>query len=129
MTIRTALQEFVADFGRTIGLPALKQAIREEYPDKLLFGNVCCMQTLPHGTLADVEDETLEIIEKIGPQGGIFIGSSSEVHDSVPVENAVKMYQTVHEYGTYPIKIDRIGARRTELRNRGELKLRADLEL
>lgn len=101
--------------------------IRREYPDKLLFGNVCCMHTLPHGTLGDVEDETLELIEKIGPQGGIFIGSSSEVHDAVPVENAAKMYRTVHEYGTYPIDIDRIRARRTELRKMSELNLRANL--
>ncbi len=103
--------------------------IRRKYPDKLLFGNVCCMFTLPHGSLGDVEDETLEIIEKIGPQGGIFIGSSSEVHDMVPVANAVKMYQTVHAYGTYPIDVDRIRARRTDLRKRGELKLRAGLPL
>jgi len=103
-------------------------AIREEYPHKMLFGNVCCVQTLPHGTLGDVEDETLEIIEKIGPQGGIFIGSSSEVHDMVPVENAVKMYGTVHEYGSYPIDVDRIRARRRELRQHGQLKLRAELE-
>ncbi len=103
--------------------------IRAEYPDKLLFGNVCCMHTLPHGTLGDVEDETLELIEKIGPQGGIFIGSSSEVHDHVPVENAVKMYQTVHEYGAYPIDVDRIRARRTALRTKNQLKLRAELEL
>ncbi len=103
-------------------------AIREEYPDRLLFGNVCCIHTLPHGTLGDVEDETLELIEKIGPQGGIFIGSSSEVHDAVPVENAVKMYHTVHDYGEYPIDIDRIRARRAELRKKGALNLRADLE-
>ncbi|HEU0295137.1 MAG TPA: uroporphyrinogen decarboxylase family protein [Anaerolineales bacterium] len=98
--------------------------IRDKYPNKLLFGNVCCIHTLPHGTLGDVEDETLELIEKIGPQGGIFIGSSSEVHDAVPVENAAKMYHTVHEYGSYPIAIDRIRARRAELRKKNELKLR-----
>ena len=101
-------------------------AIRAEYPHKLLFGNVCCVQTLPHGSLGDVEDETLELIEKIGPQGGIFIGSSSEVHDAVPVINAVKMYQTVHEYGTYPIDVERIRAMRRGLRKNGELNLRAD---
>jgi uroporphyrinogen-III decarboxylase len=100
--------------------------IREQYPHKLLFGNVCCINTLPHGTLDDVEDETLELIEKIGPQNGIFIGSSSEVHDAVPVENAVKMYQTVHEYGGYPIDIGRIRARRDELRKHGTLKLRLE---
>jgi hypothetical protein len=99
--------------------------IRREYPHTLLFGNVCCMHTLPHGALADVEDETLELIEKIGPQRGIFIGSSSEVHDAVPVANAAQMYRIVHEYGVYPIDVERIRTRRAELRERGELKLRA----
>ncbi len=103
--------------------------IRAQYPNKLLFGNVCCVHTLPHGTLGDVEDETLELIEKIGPQGGLFIGSSSEVHDAVPVENAAMMYGTVHKYGTYPIDVDRIRARRSVLRQQGALQLRKDLSL
>lgn len=125
------LEDFAAD-----GLNPIERngcndifAIREEYPDKLLFGNVCCVTTLPHGTLGDVEDETLELIEKIGPQKGIFIGSSSEVHDAVPVANAAKMYGTVHEYGVYPIDVDRIRARRTELRKTGALKTRANSPL
>ncbi len=101
--------------------------IRKEYPHKMLFGNVCCIHTLPYGTLGDVEDETLELIEKIGPQAGIFIGSSSEVHDAVPAENAVRMYQTVQAYGAFPIDIDRIQARRAELRKTNALQLRADL--
>ena len=99
--------------------------IRKEYPNKLLFGNVCCMHTLPHGNLADVEDETLELIEKIGPQAGIFIGSSSEVHDAIAPENAVKMYQTVLTYGSFPIDVQRIQARRVELRETGALDLRS----
>jgi len=103
--------------------------ISGRYPNKLLFGNVCCAQTLPHGTPGDVEDETLEIIEKIGPRRGIFIGSSSEVHDLVPVVNTVTMYRTVHEYGNYPIDIDHVRARRTALRRDGLLKLRADLPI
>ncbi len=102
--------------------------IRQQHPDKLLFGNVCCVNTLPHGTLGDVEDETLELIEKIGPQGGIFIGSSSEVHEHVPVANAEKMYQTVHDYGAYPIDLDRIRARRLELRQKNLLDFRANLD-
>lgn len=103
--------------------------IRRQYPHKLLFGNVCCAQTLPYGTAGDVEDETLELVEKIGPEGGIFIGSSSEVHDLVPVANIVTMYRAVHEYGYYPIDVDRIRARRTALRRKGQLKLRAGLPL
>jgi uroporphyrinogen-III decarboxylase len=78
--------------------------IRRNYPRTLLFGNVCCETTLPYGTPEQVEQETLELIERFGPQGGILIGSSSEVHDLVPVENAVRMYETVHRYARYPIK-------------------------
>lgn len=103
--------------------------IEKRYPDKLYFGNVCCVQTLPHGTLGDVEDETLELIEKIGPGRNIFIGSSSEIHDAVPVENAAKMYSTVHEYGTYPLDIERIRKRRWELRKNQKLDLRSDIEI
>lgn len=99
-------------------------AIRDAYPHTLLFGNVCCMHTLPHGSPGDVEDETLELIERIGPQGGILIGSSSEVHDAVPVANAALMYRTVHEYGSYPIDVERIQARRAALRKSDALKLR-----
>lgn len=98
--------------------------IRKQYPDRLLFGNVCCAVTLPRGNVYDVEDEVLELIEKIGPHGGILIGSSSEVHDLVPVENAETMYRTVHEYGTYPIDVDRIRKRRGEIK--GKLEIRKD---
>jgi len=96
--------------------------IRRQYPDKLLFGNVCCAVTLPEGNIYDVEDETLELIERIGPQGGILIGSSGEVGDLVSQENAETMYRTVHKYGTYPIDIDRVRKRRGEIR--GKLRTR-----
>jgi uroporphyrinogen-III decarboxylase len=78
--------------------------IRRNYPRTLLFGNVCCETTLPYGTPEDVEKETRELVEKLGPQGGILIGSSSEVHDLIPAENALRMYQTVRKYGNYPIR-------------------------
>ncbi|MHB8278514.1 MAG: uroporphyrinogen decarboxylase family protein [Candidatus Humimicrobiaceae bacterium] len=90
-------------------------AIRRKYPKKLLFGNICCAKTLPYGTAEDVERETLELILKIGPEGGICIGSSSEVHDLVPPENALRMYVTVHKYGNYPVDENRILQRLKEL--------------
>ncbi len=89
--------------------------IRQRYPDKFLFGNVCCSVTLPLGNVFDVEDETLELIERLGPQRRNFIGSSSEVHNLVPVENAETMYRTVHQYATFPLDLDRIRRRRAEI--------------
>jgi hypothetical protein len=96
--------------------------IGEKYPHKFLFGNVCCSVTLPQGNAFDVEDETLELIERLGPQQRNFIGSSSEVHNLVPLENTETMYRTVHEYGTFPIDVERIQKRRREIA--GRLKLR-----
>jgi hypothetical protein len=54
----------------------------------------------------------------MGDDGKIFIGSSSEVHDLIPLDNAVVMYKTVHEYGGYPIDIERIRRRRAEINNK-----------
>jgi len=78
--------------------------IRRNYPRTLLFGNVCCETTLPYGSPEDVEKETLELVERLGPQGGILIGSSSEVHDLTPAANALRMYETVRKYGIHPIQ-------------------------
>ena len=89
--------------------------IHAAYPDKFLLGNVCCSVTLPEGNVFDVEDEALELIERLGPEGRFFAGSSSEVHERVPPEHAEAMYRTFHEYGTYPINLERIRSRRREL--------------
>ncbi len=97
---------------------------REQYPEKLLFRNVSCEVTLPLGNVYDVEYETLEIIERIGEHRGICIASSSEVHEKVPPENAAKMYQSVHAYGTYPIDVtvSGNGGKRFEIRSPREKK-------
>ncbi|MBT4511567.1 MAG: hypothetical protein HOC20_05080 [Chloroflexi bacterium] len=120
------LEEFGADALHPIERNGLNDIfeIRKRYPDTMLMGNVCCAVTLPTGTPADVEDETLEIIERLGPEGNIVIGSSSEVHGLVPPENACTMYRTVYEYGTYPIDIDRIRSRRVELKPHLKTRLR-----
>jgi hypothetical protein len=99
--------------------------IREKYPHKFLLGNVCCSVTLPRGNAFDVEDETLELIERLGPKGRNFIGSSSEVHNLVPLVNTETMYHTVHEYGTYPINIERIRKRRQELAGCVKVKMKS----
>ncbi|MFW6049468.1 MAG: uroporphyrinogen decarboxylase family protein [Candidatus Bipolaricaulota bacterium] len=80
--------------------------LREDYPELLLFGNVDCAFTLPDGTVEEVEKETKELLRDIGPTRGLFLGSSSEIDQDVPPENAVAMYRTAKEYGRYPISIN-----------------------
>lgn len=103
--------------------------IQKQYPQKKIFGNVCCAVTLPQGNVYDVEDETLEIIEKLGSTGNIFIGSSSELHDLVPIENAETMYRIVHEYGAYPIDVERVVKRRKQIKDKLTIRNKPEILL
>lgn len=80
--------------------------LKKKYYRKLiLVGNVDCSLILPLGTREDVIEATKKCIKAASPGGGHFIGSSSEVTPSTPLENIIAFYSTVHEYGKYPIKI------------------------
>jgi hypothetical protein len=39
----------------------------------------------------------------VAPGGGPFIGSSSELTPSTPLENTLAFYDACHTYGSYPI--------------------------
>lgn len=71
----------------------------------VLVGNVDCSQVLPLGSVQDVIEATKDCIRAASRGGGHFIGSSSEITPSTPVENILAFYRTVHEYGRYPIRI------------------------
>jgi len=80
--------------------------MKRQYGEKLvLVGNVDCSQMLPLGTREEVIEATKTCIREASPGGGHFIGSSSEIVPATPVENILAFYETVHEYGKYPIAI------------------------
>lgn len=74
-------------------------AIRKRYPRLILLGNIDTSGVLPFGTPDQVDAAVKSLIDAIGRAGGLLIGSSSEVHPHVPVENALAMYRAVHKYG------------------------------
>jgi uroporphyrinogen decarboxylase len=80
------------------------EVIKEKYGDKIvLIGNVDCSHLLPTGTPEEVAAVTKRTIEIAAPGGGFVIGSSSELHNAIPVENALALHQTAKKYGRYPI--------------------------
>ena len=80
--------------------------IKKRYGKNLvLVGNVDCSQVLPLGSVEDVVKATKKCIRDASPGGGHFIGSSSEIVPSTPVENILALYETVKEWGTYPIRL------------------------
>lgn len=71
----------------------------------ILVGNVDCSQVLPLGTVEQVRAATRECIRQASPGGGHFIGSSSEITPSTPLENILAFYEACREYGRYPIRV------------------------
>jgi len=71
----------------------------------ILVGNVDCSQVLPLGTVEQVVEATKECLRQASPGGGHFVGSSSEITPSTPLENIFAFYQACHEYGRYPIRL------------------------
>jgi uroporphyrinogen decarboxylase len=84
--------------GMDIGL------LKRRYGRRLiLVGNVDCSQVLPLGSPDDVVEATKACIRAASPGGGHFIGSSSEIVPSTPLENIIAFYEAIHRYGRDPI--------------------------
>jgi uroporphyrinogen decarboxylase len=84
--------------GMDIGL------LKRRYGRRLiLVGNVDCSQVLPLGSPEEVVEAAKACIRAASPGGGHFIGSSSEIVPSTPLENIIAFYEAIHRYGRYPI--------------------------
>ena len=70
---------------------------RERYPETVICQPVDCQNLLYTGTPREVRKATIKAIEDAGAYK-ILIGSTSEVHPNVPVENAVAMYEAARGY-------------------------------
>lgn len=77
---------------------------KKYYGRLILVGGLDCSQILPLGSVKEVEQAVINILRTAGPGGGLFIGSSSEVTPSTPLENVLAYCRTVHERGRYPIQ-------------------------
>jgi uroporphyrinogen decarboxylase len=85
--------------------------IKKKYGDRIAVkGNIDCAHTLTFGSVEDVVKETLEVIRKAGPGGGIIISSSNSIHSAVKPGNYLAMINTIRTYGKYPISLKFEGA-------------------
>ncbi len=82
--------------------------IREHSKDIILTSMIDCDQLLVYGTPEEVEKECRAAIDEAAVGGRFLLGSSSELHPAVKLENVLKMYEVCHTYGHYENK-DRWG--------------------
>ncbi|MBC8387978.1 MAG: hypothetical protein H8E13_08015 [Actinobacteria bacterium] len=70
---------------------------RDKYPDYVIGSMIDCQNLLPFGTPDDVSKATLKAIKDSGGFKAL-IGSTSEIHPKVKLENALAMYDTARNY-------------------------------
>lgn len=79
--------------------------LKDKFGEQLVFwgGGVDTQNTLPFGTADEVRAEVLERIKIFGPGGGFVFNTIHNVQPGVPIENVLAMYETIRDYGNYPI--------------------------
>ncbi|MFY9302293.1 MAG: uroporphyrinogen decarboxylase family protein [Atribacterales bacterium] len=76
--------------------------VRELCPDRVvLIGNLDCSQLLPFGSKKEIEEEVKKIMDLAKSTGNIIFSSSSELHDEIPLENIVWMFECFEKYRRY----------------------------
>jgi len=96
--------EAIHPIQRTAGMDL--RETKEKYGDRLcIIGNIDSSRTLPYGTPDDVRAEVKEAIQIAAPGGRYVLASDHSLHDGIPVENIVAMFDAAREYGQYPISI------------------------
>jgi hypothetical protein len=79
--------------------------LKKEFGDHITFwgGGVDTQRTLPFGTPDDVRKEVRERLRIFGAGGGFVFNTTHNVQAGVPIENVVAMYETVRDFGRYPM--------------------------
>ena len=80
--------------------------LKETFGTNVTFwgGGVDTQKTLPFGTSGEVRAEVRERVRIFGPGGGFVFNTIHNVQPLSPVENVLAAYETVREYGLYPVK-------------------------
>ena len=79
--------------------------LKRKFGHQITFwgGGVDTQRTLPFGTPDQVRKEVRERIRIFGPGGGFVFNTIHNVQPQTPVENLLAMFETVRQYGRYPL--------------------------
>jgi hypothetical protein len=78
--------------------------IKERYGKRLVIvGGMDASGLLPLASVDEVRAATREMLRVAMPGSGFILGSTTELSNAIPSENIIAMWETVLEYGRYPI--------------------------
>jgi len=70
--------------------------IHRRYPDLIMARVIDGSQLLPYGKPEKIRDVVMQTIEDT--EGKVMIGSTSGLHNEIPLKNAITMYETARNY-------------------------------
>ncbi|MFA5865528.1 MAG: uroporphyrinogen decarboxylase family protein [Phycisphaerae bacterium] len=92
---------------RTAGMDLAR--IKKAYGHRMcLIGNIDSSRTLPFGSKSDIERETRETISIGAPGYGYILASDHSLHDGIPVESIIHMFDVAYNQGMYPIMDNKV---------------------
>jgi hypothetical protein len=79
--------------------------LKRRFGERVTFwgGGVDTQHTLPTGSPEEVRAQVRERIKIFGPRGGFVFNTIHNVQPKTPLQNVLAMYETVREYGRYPL--------------------------
>jgi len=79
--------------------------LKQEFGAHVTFwgGGVDTQRTLPFGTADEVRQEVRERLKTFGTGGGFVFNTIHNVQARVPIANVLALYETVREFGRYPL--------------------------
>ena len=84
--------------------PAVKEAIKGK---ATILGTVDPSGVMALGTPEMVEEKCIEVIETLGPGGGLILGPGCALPPKTPPENVHAMIEAAHKYGVYGLRMAR----------------------
>jgi hypothetical protein len=73
-------------------------SIAQKYPKLVMLGNIDTTTVLAYGNTQDVQNTVTDLLGQFCNRGGLCLGSSTEVGDSVPMQNILAMYRAAREF-------------------------------
>ncbi len=79
--------------------------LKKNFGDIMCFhGGIDIQRLLPFGTPKEIREEVKRLIRIFGPGGGWIAAPSHNIEPETPPENIVAVYDTLQEFGCYPLK-------------------------
>ena len=81
--------------------------LKHTFGKKITFwgGGADMQKTLVFGSVDDVKEDVKERIKVFAPGGGFIFNTIHNIQQDTPPENITAVFDTVKEYGMYPIKL------------------------